>query len=311
MSSSTSPPGRGRAAVRRSKGANRAWIFLTPAVILFLSLYLTPVLYAVFQSLLKPAANATGFGPAQGPVFAGLDNYIGALTDDAFLMSFLRVFAIGAVQVPLMLAFSLSLALLLDSGRALGRRAFSLIFFLPYAIPGVIGALMWAFLVEPTLSPFSALASSFGFDLDLTLTAVIPFTIGNMIMWGLAGYNMVIIYAALQSIPRELFEAARLDGAGPFRIALQIKVPLVMPAITLTTIFAIIGMIQLYNEPVVLKNVSPNVDPSFSPLMSVYGAILTGDFAEAATRSIILAVVALGVSLLVLRVFNRKGGAFG
>lgn len=296
----------------RTRTHLKAWIFLAPALALFVFVFVIPIAYTLWESFLKSTStNGTGFGPkAIETTFAWFENYTRAFTDPNFIASIGRVALLGVIQVPLMLIFALVLALLLDGRRPVGRRTFSLMYFLPYAVPGVVGALMWAFLVQPSLSPFTAIAESFGIPLDLTSQAAIPFTIGNMIVWGFTGYNMVIIYAALQAIPREIFEAAIVDGAGAVRIALRIKIPLVRPALILTAVFSIIGTIQLYNEPEVLHISTANVDPSFSPLMAIYASVQNNDLYGAASRSIILAVIALAFSFGFLRLQQRRGKAF-
>ena len=82
----------------------------------------------------------------------------------------------------------------------------------------------------------------------------------NIVTWEFVGYNMIIIYSALRSIPTELYEAAEIDGAGQFRIAWSIKIPAIRPAIMLTVIFSIIGTFQLFNEPQLLSIDRPQRD---------------------------------------------------
>ncbi|MBD4655759.1 sugar ABC transporter permease, partial [Xanthomonas citri pv. citri] len=99
---------------------------------------------------------------------------------------------IGVVQVPLMLLFSVCLALLLDARRVKARQGFQLAYFLPYAVPGAISALMWTFLLQPQLSPFTSLFQKMGLNLNLLAPSVVPISVRNMITWGFAGYNMVV-----------------------------------------------------------------------------------------------------------------------
>ncbi|MBS1905885.1 MAG: sugar ABC transporter permease [Actinobacteria bacterium] len=287
------------------------WLFLAPAIALFALVFVIPVAYTLIQSFLTvTASGGTGFGDGENIVsFAGLANYLSAFGDAGFLQSIVRVAVLGLIQVPIMLIFALVLALVLDARRTLGKRGFSLLYFLPYAIPGAVGAIMWAFLVQPELSPFTQIGEQLGLHIDLTAGWIIPFTIGNMLIWGFTGYNMVIFSAALKAIPTEIYEAARIDGASSWRIAWTIKVPMIRASLVMTTVFAIIGTIQLYTEPTVLKNSSPNVDPQFSPLMSIYAAVQAGDYFQAAARSIIIAIIALVLSFGFLALQRRKGAA--
>jgi len=91
-------------------------------------------------------------------------------------------------------------------------------------------------------------------------------------IWAGQGFNMLIIYAALQAIPSSIVEAARVDGAGEITIALRIKLPIVLPAVVMTGLFTIIGTLQLFNEPVILATISNAIDSNYTPNMMAYNA---------------------------------------
>ena len=292
--------------VRRQ--ARTAGLFLGPFAVLFAGIYLAPVGYTVYQSLFKVHHSGLGLTPPT-TVFAGFANYTAALGDAGFRNSLLRVLLIGVVQVPLMLGLALGLALLLDAKHTIGKRFFRLAFFLPYALPGVVGAIMWSYLVQPDLSPITAAAHHLGVHLDLTSDALLAPTIGNMLTWGWTGYNMLIIYSALQAIPPELSEAATIDGCSAFRIAWHIKIPMVRPALILTTVFSIIGTAQLYNEPAILHNVAPNLSSDYTPIYAAYDQINNNNFNAAAAESVILAVLAFVLSFGFLKFMQRRGAA--
>ncbi|MDH6117892.1 sugar ABC transporter permease [Kitasatospora sp. GAS204B] len=292
---------------RRRRGRPVA-LFLAPFLVPFAAFYLAPIGYTLYQSLFRMHRSGLGLtAPTQ--VFAGLSNYATALGDADFRGSLLRVLLIGLVQVPLMLLIALGLALLLDAKSTLFKRFFRLAFFLPYALPGVVGAIMWSYLVAPGLSPISAAARHLGLHLDLTSNAMLAPTIGNMLTWGWTGYNMLIIYSALQAIPAELSEAATMDGCSAFGIAWRIKVPLVRPALVLTTVFSIIGTAQLYNEPAILHNVAPNLSSTYTPIYAAYDAVNANNFNAAAAESVILALLAFVLSFGFLKLVQRKGAA--
>ncbi|MFE3880615.1 carbohydrate ABC transporter permease [Kitasatospora sp. NPDC059146] len=283
-------------------------LFLAPFLLLFTALYLAPIGYTLYQSLFRMHRSGLGLS-APTQVFAGFGNYATALGDPAFRGSLLRVLLIGVVQVPVMLALALALALLLDAGSTMFKRFFRLAFFLPYALPGVVGAIMWSYLVAPGLSPITAAAHHLGLDLNLTSDGMLGATIGNMLTWGWTGYNMLIIHSALQAIPAELAEAARMDGCSAFGIAWRIKVPMIRPALVLTTVFSVIGTAQLYNEPAILHNVAPNLSSSYTPIYAAYNAVDANDFNLAATESVVLAVLAFALSFGFLKLVQRRGEA--
>jgi multiple sugar transport system permease protein len=283
-----------------------ALLFLAPFAVLFLAVYVAPIGYTAEQSLFKLHHSGLGL-TAPTKVFAGLGNYADVFRDAAFRASLARVLFIGIVQVPVMLGLALALALLIDAKSTLFPRFFRLAYFLPYALPGVVGTLMWSYLVAPGLSPISALAAHLGWQLDLTSNSMLAPTIGNMLTWGWTGYNMLIIYSALQAIPPELSEAATVDGASAWRIAWHIKVPMVRPALVLTAVFSIIGTAQLYNEPATLQAVAPNLSSTYTPIFAAYDSVANNNFPYAAAESVVLALFAFALSFGFLRIAARRG----
>jgi multiple sugar transport system permease protein len=278
-------------------------IFVGPFAVLFGLFYLIPIAYAVYQSLLTVEREGT-FGKAT-QVFGGLTQYVQVFQNEAFWTSVLRVLGFGVVQVPIMLGVALLLALLLDSPLVKGKKFFRLAFFAPYAVPGVIAAIMWGFLYSPKLSPFTALTSQVDFlGADLVL-----WSIANVVTWIYVGYNMIIIYSALLAIPSEIYEAARLDGASQARIAWSVKIPLVRPAITLTAIFSIIGTLQLLAEPQVFKSFTSAVSSTFTPNLTIYSAASVPNVNLAAAFSVVLALFTFALSFGVLKFTQRKEDA--
>ena len=170
-----------------------------------------------------------------------------------------------------MIVGALVLALLLDSFIVRPPTFFRLAFFLPYAIPGVIAATMWLYLYTPSVSPFfDFLPEWVNF---MTPATILP-SMANMTTWTYTGYNMLIFLAALQAIPRDLYEAARLDGANGFQIATKIKVPMVRGAALLAVLLSIIGTIQLFNEPMVMLANNSWMGTAYTPMMLTYNSMM-------------------------------------
>jgi multiple sugar transport system permease protein len=292
--------------VKASKGVRHRGalaVFLLPFGVLFILFYLVPVLYAIYQSLLTVEREGT-FGPAV-QVFGGLTQYIAVFQNEPFWSSIGRVLLFGVVQVPVMLGFALVLALLLDSPLIRGSKFFRLAFFAPYAVPSVIAAIMWGFLYSPNLSPFTAVTSNVDF---LSADAVL-WSIANVVTWVYVGYNMLIIYSALLSIPQDIYEAARIDGAGQLRIAWSIKIPLVVPALVLTGIFSIIGTLQLLTEPQVFQSFSNAVTSVFTPNLTIYSTASVPNISLAAAMSVVLALTTFALSFTVLKFTQRRTAA--
>jgi multiple sugar transport system permease protein len=285
------------------------YLFSLPFTVLFLLFFVLPVFYAIYESLFRSHRNGLGLG-APTIAFDGLANYVDVFHDPKFFEGIGHVLLYGIVQVPVMLILALLIALLLDSTVIRFKPFFRIMSFLPYAIPGIVAALLWGFFYDPQLSPITSLFTKLGLHApDFLGAQVILWSIANIATWTYTGYNMLIIFAALQAISPELYEAARMDGAPGWAIAWYIKIPLVAPALILTCIFSIIGTAQLFNEPVVLTPISINISSSFTPNLYAYNtAFGTNNYYYAAAISVVLAVITAVFSFGFLRVTQRQAG---
>ena len=197
------------------------------------------------------------------------------------------------------------LALLLESASAKWPGFFRATYFLPYGIPGVIATILWSFLYIPGLSPIVDVLEVVGIDIDFLGPNMVLWSIANIVTWTYTGYNMLIIIAQLKSIPGELYEAAKIDGASSFRVATSIQLPLIRPALMLTIIFSIIGTLQLFAEPRLLQTMSAGITSEYTPNMSAYAfAFQYNDIGMAAAQSVIIAVAAFLLSAVALGISN-------
>ncbi|MGW3865386.1 carbohydrate ABC transporter permease, partial [Streptomyces sp. NPDC005047] len=128
------------------------------------------------------------------------------------------------------------------------------------------------------------------------------------VTWTYTGYNMLIIYAALQAVPADIGEAARVDGASAWTIALRIKIPIIRPALVLTGIFSIIGTFQLFTEPQVFRSISTSVTSTYTPNLAAYSLASGDSYSEAAALSVVLALVTFVLSFAFLRFTSRRQG---
>ncbi|MFE6995871.1 carbohydrate ABC transporter permease [Microbacterium sp. NPDC057659] len=288
-------------------GGRTAALFLTPFLVLFAVTMIAPIAYAIGMSLFVERRSGLGFG-ATTTEFVGLGNYLSVLSDDTFTQGFGRLALYCLIYVPTLLFAALALALLLDAAAARLRRMFQLLLFLPHAVPGVIAALIWAYLYTPGVSPIVNVLAAGGISIDfLSVHLVLP-SIVNISVWEWTGYNVVILFTALQAVPREVLEAARVDGAGEIRTALSIKTPLVWPAISVALLFTVIGSLQLFTEPKILSSVTTNVTSTWVPNMWAYeAAFVRNNLPQAAAASIILALLAAVLSWFVTRFTAKEG----
>jgi multiple sugar transport system permease protein len=292
---------------RRSTSARQnlmGWLFVGPFGIVFLALLVLPIFYALYLSMFQKSLIG-------GTRFVLFGNYAKAFTDPSFLDGVWFVVRFSLVLIPLQMAVSLAIALILDIVITRYARFSRLMIFMPYAIPTVIGALMWGFLYSDNFGPLAEIFESFGAQApDFLSSSLIFYGLLNIVTWQWAGYYMIIIYAALQGIDPTLYEAARIDGASQWQIILRIKIPLLTPALLLILVFALIGTLQFFNEPQILQQLAAGAIPNdFTPNMYAYQqAFSLANYNYGATISFALGAVVF-ICVYIFLFATRKRGS--
>lgn len=301
---------RGLTVVRRRQDSDKArrarpgglarapYVMTLPFFALFAVFFVAPFLYAIYISL---TSNLTG-------QVTGFQNYVTVLKTQVFWDGVRRMLYFGAIQVSVMILLALALALILDSPYCRGRKIFSVIYFLPYAVPGVIAALMWGFLLSPPLD--NALQAT---SINPLSPRMVLYAIMLIATWEFTGYNMTIYLAGITSVTKEIIDAAKIDGASEWKLALSIKLPLLRRTIMFTIVLSIIGTLQLFSEPAIINNLVPLGD-SYTPNLLIYNqAFSFGDIPLAAAGSIVLAILtaagSAGFFFIVRRGNRRTRGA--
>jgi multiple sugar transport system permease protein len=269
--------------------------FIAPYLVLLVVLGLFPTLYSVYESLFDGRAGTRSFG---------LSNYTRIFTDFRFWPSVAHVGVYLAIWLPAMVVGVLFFALLLHHRHSRVTSALRLTYFLPGAVTGSASVLLWYCMLQPTLSPFSPVLHALGFETGremfrtqhlVVIYALIAFTTG-------AGSWVMVTYGALQNLSVDVLEAAVLDGCGPVRLALLIKLPLVSKYVIYMVILLLTGGVQLFVEPALLGRITGTGSPWWSPSQLGYAlAFKDGDFGGAATVSMLLLIVCLFGALLTLR----------
>ncbi|MGW8482636.1 carbohydrate ABC transporter permease [Microbacterium sp. NPDC055903] len=275
--------------------------FLGPFFTLFALFFVVPIISALYQSMFRIVREDGIFGEI-GTRFVGLEQYAKVLTDPEFLSGAGRVVLFTLIQTPLMVGGAVVLALLLDAASPKVAAVFRSMYFLPYAVPGVIAALMWGFLYLPAFSPLGNL----GIEIDILGTELVLPAMANIGLWTYAGYNVILVVSALSAIPEDLFEAARIDGASSFRIAVSIKVPFIMPTVYLASVFTVIGALQWFTEPQVLQRLSSVITSGYTPNMLAYSQAASNNYNYAAAVSVTLAAITFVMSIGFMRLMQRK-----
>ena len=234
---------KGTGSPRRFQDNLVIFLFLLPAIVLFLLF----VIYPIFQSIYYSLFNWKGFGPAVD--FVGLENFKNILNDKVYMIALRNGFLIIALSLFAQLPLSMTLAVLV--GRNLpGRVIFRTIFFLPYVLSEVIAALMWLFILnpDPDRGFVNAVIVFFGGESQTWLgnTDLVLLAIFAALTWKYFGYHMLLFMTGLQNIPTEIEEAGCIDGANSIQNFFYITLPLLGSTIRTSVYLSVLGSIQQF-----------------------------------------------------------------
>jgi raffinose/stachyose/melibiose transport system permease protein len=219
------------------------FLFLLPAIVLFVFFVIYPIVQSIYYSFFS----WKGFGPAVD--YVGLENFKNILNDKVFMIALRNGFLIIALSLFAQLPLSLMLAVLV--GRDLpGRVFFRTIFFLPYVLSEVIAALMWLFILnpDPDRGFVNAVIVFFGGKSQAWLgnTDLVLLSIFAALTWKYFGYHMLLFMTGLQNIPTEIEEAGRIDGANSIQNFFYITLPLLESTIRTSVYLSVLGSIQQF-----------------------------------------------------------------
>jgi multiple sugar transport system permease protein len=281
---------------RRGGGGLAGYFFVAGYAVLLLAFGVFPTAYAFYLSLTNDRGQ-----------FTGINQFVKVAQDYRFVPAFTDMLLYLAMWLVVLVVLTVLVAVVLRGRLRPGLSAlFRFLFYIPGALAGVASVLVWLFMLDPAVSPVSWLLDSLGLH---TFAAVL--TPGNLpvifvliAFWTGAGGWIVVMYGALNNIPDEVLEAARMDGAGPWRTAWHIQIPMIRRWIAYMAILAFAAGTQLFVEPQLLQTASlGRVTPTWSPNQLAYVfAFQQGDFNGAAAISVfLLALGLIGAGLLVRR----------
>jgi multiple sugar transport system permease protein len=273
-------------------------MFLAPFVVLYVLFIIGPALYGLLMSFFNTSLVQPGLGE-----FAGLDNYAEALGSADFWSALWHTIWFTILTTPPLVVLALAFALLAERVRR-GRWFFRLAFFLPYILPSAVVALIWIWLYTPALGLLGRTVSWFGFTEPSWLGdpnwAMISLAITTV--WWTLGFNFVLYLAGLQEIPRDLYEASAIDGAGPWKQILRITLPLLGRTTSLVVILQIIASLKVFDQMYIMTLGGPNFSTR-SALQYIYDIGFTDyrtGYAAAASTLFFLVVLAVSAVWLVL-----------
>jgi ABC-type sugar transport system permease subunit len=282
------------------KDARWAYVFISPFFILFAIFSLYPMLLSIYLSFTR----WKGVGPME---FAGLINFTLIPKDKVFWQSMANGIIIFLMYVPAMLLLALALAVVLNSGRVRGFRFFRALIFLPFITNMVAAGFAFRVLMENQNGLFNALLRFVGLPGIPWLESVwwARISLSLLIIWAWLGYNMVIMLAGLQTIPHDLTEAAKVDGASPVQAFFRITIPLMRPVILFALITSTIGSFGLFAEVTTLTGGGP-VNATITPLIRVYNvAFGSFQYGYASALAYTFFIIILGLTVFQFRL-NRE-----
>ena len=310
MSVQTVPVGTGtqvRAAAadrRKRRDENRAgWGLATPFLIFYVLFLIGPTLYGIIMSFFNSSLEHNGLGG-----FTGVNNYTQALSSSDFWSSMWHTVLFTLMTVPPLVAVALVLAIFTDRLRR-GRWFFRLVFFIPYVVPSAAMALVWTWLYTPQIGLWDKWLSAVGIANPPNWLADPSWAMASVALatvWWTLGFNFVLYLAGLQEIPRELYEAAAVDGGSRWQQLRRITIPLLNRTTALVLVLQIIASLKIFDQIFLMTAGGPNY--STRPVLEYVYDIGFTDFRTgyAAAASMLYFLVILAVSLVWFFVNRRQ-----
>ncbi len=267
-------------------------IFLFPTLISFVLVFLIPFVMGIYLSF-------TQFSTVENATWVGIDNYVKAFTQDANFLNalwFTIKFTVVSVITINVLAFCLALIL---TKAIKGTSFFRTVFFMPNLIGGIVLGYIWNLLINSVLGIFGY---------DITYDAKFGFWgLVFLMNWQLIGYMMVIYIAGIQNIPKELNEAAKIDGASSFNILKNVTIPMVMPSVTICLFLTLTNSFKLFDQNLALTGGAPARETSMLALdifNTFYGRIGWQGVGQA--KAVVFFLIVAIIAFVQLKITARK-----
>jgi len=273
---------------------------VAPNVLGLMFFFGIPVLMAFFTSFQK-------WNALRPPQFIGIDNFTRLVDDPAFRQAFLNTLKLLALIVPAEVILALAVAAMLNQPLR-GRGLYRMIYFLPVVTSTVAASIVWSSVFQPRYGVLSALLAPFGLGETRWLVepGLVLIPIAVVAIWQRLGFDMVLFLAGLQTIPLELYEAARIDGANRWQRFLHVTLPLLSPTTFLVVVLAIISGFQIFDQVYVMTlRIVPGGVGGSATTLSYYlyrRAFTFSEYGYASAIALVLFLVILVVTLFQLRV---------
>lgn len=280
------------------------YAFVFPALLFFFVFVLIPLVLSLTLSFFRTDMFFTEM------TAVGFKNFGRVFRDELFWRAVGNILLYTLMAVPMNVLLSLLLAVLVNS-KIRGVKLFRVLFYLPSITSTVAASIVWLWLMNPAYGLLNNILTAFGLPAGTWLTnsktALVSVTL--ITVWQGVGGNMIIFVAALQNVPTQLYEAAKLDGAGPFTMFMKITVPMLAPTMYFILTMTLIGAFQLYDQVYVLTSGGPansTLTPVYLIWQNSFGNNAGAQAGYAAAQSFVLFVIIMLVTVFVRR-FDRDG----
>lgn len=276
------------------------WIFVGPGVVLFAVFFAYPLAASLLQSM---QANQDG-----RTTFVGFQQYERLLHDPLMAKALLNTGLILVVQVPLMTVLALTLAAILNGSWRRFRTTLRIAYFLPAVTTLVAYSIVFRVLLKTDGGVVNQLLTSVGLgQVDwLNSPGWARIALIASVTWRWTGYNMIILLAGLQAIPKEMYEAAAIDGAGQVTTFIRVILPQLKPVLLFTTVTSTIGTLQLFDENFILTGGGP-ANATLTPVLYLYRVGFQQlDFGYASAIAWVVVLIIGAISLLQFRLLGRE-----
>jgi multiple sugar transport system permease protein len=282
------------------KDQNRAgWLFSTPFLIFYLLFLIGPVLLGIVISLFNTTTVKPGLGN-----WVGLSNYADVLSSGDFWASMWHSVLFTLLSTPLLVLLPLLFAIL-ASRISRGQTFYRVAFFAPYVVPSAAVCLIFAFMYTPQTGLVTNAFGWFGLTPPdfFGTTSGAWFAVVLLTVWWTFGFNFILYTAAIQEISEEVYEAAAIDGAGPWQQIKSITVPLLKPTMSLVLILQVLASLKVFDQIYILLSGGPNYTtrPVIEYIYDTGFTSYRGGYAAAATMVYFVILVLVSVAWLLLR----------
>lgn len=282
-----------------------AWGFALPFVALFAAFMAGPVVASLAMSFTD--LRSTDLRNPLNVNVIGLDNYVRLFGDELFRKALFNTAVFVGGSVPLTIVAALAVALALNRGITRLRTFFRVGYYLPVVTSIVAVAVVWRFLLQPDTGLVNSVLGLVGIEgprwLDEPFWAM--FSLVVMTAWRGMGFMMVVFLAGLQAIPREVYEAAEIDGASRWQQFRLVTLPMLRPTMLFALVVTSIGQLQYLEEPFVMTRGGP-LNSTLSVAMDVYNQFGFGNYGYASAMSYTLFVVILVLTIVWFRLLGRR-----